>query len=65
MRGGYLRFQAQYLRRIRLPKWQDVPAKVQHELIAAATSGDRQACNAAAFLLYRLTPAEQAAITQE
>ncbi len=65
MRGGYLRFQAQYLRRIRLPKWQDVPAKVQNELIAAATSGDRQACNAAAFLLYRLTAAEQAAITQE
>ena len=65
MRGGYLRFQAQYLRRIRIPKWRDVPAKVQNELIAAATSGDQQACNAAAFLLYRLTPAEQAAITQE
>ena len=65
MRGGYLRFQAQYLRRIRIPKWQNVPEKVQNELIAAATSGDRQACNAAAFLLYRLTPAEQAAIKQE
>ena len=26
MRGGYLRFQAQYLRRIRIPHWDDVPA---------------------------------------
>jgi len=25
MRGGFLRFQAQYLRRIRLPQWRDVP----------------------------------------
>ena len=25
MHGGFLRFQAQYLRRIRLPHWQDVP----------------------------------------
>lgn len=65
MRGGYLRFQAQYLRRIRIPKWQDVPKKVQNELIAAAKSGDQRACNAAIFLLYRLTTAEQAAITKE
>ena len=25
MRGGYLRFQAQYLRRLRVPHWRDVP----------------------------------------
>ena len=25
MRGGYLRFQAQYLRRIHIPHWKDVP----------------------------------------
>jgi len=65
MRGGYLRFQAQYLRRIRIPKWKDVPTKVQNELIAAAASGDQQACNAASFLLYRLSPTEQAAILEE
>ncbi len=65
MRGGYLRFQAQYLRRIRIPKWQDVPVEVQNELITAAASGDREACNAAAFRLYRLTPAEQIAIAEE
>jgi hypothetical protein len=29
MRGGYLRFQAQYLRRIRVPKWSQVPAPLK------------------------------------
>jgi hypothetical protein len=32
MRGGYVRFQAQYLRRIRIPRWRDVPAKLRREL---------------------------------
>ncbi len=32
MRGGCLRFQAQYLRRIRLPKWADVPLEAQQIL---------------------------------
>lgn len=62
MRGGYLRFQAQYLRRIRLPKWDNVTPKLQHALIAAAERGDVTACNNAAFALYDLTPAEQAAL---
>ena len=33
MRGGYLRFQAQYLRRIRLPRWKNVPEEVKKALI--------------------------------
>ena len=33
MRGGYVRFQAQYLRRIRIPCWTDVPPKLQTELM--------------------------------
>ena len=32
MRGGYLRFQAQYLRRLRLPRWRDVPASLRPSL---------------------------------
>jgi hypothetical protein len=32
MRGGCLRFQAQYLRRIRIPKWADIPPNVQQIL---------------------------------
>lgn len=62
MRGGYLRFQAQYLRRIRLPRWTDVPAKIQNELVTAARSNDVTACNRAVFRLYGLSKEERAAL---
>jgi hypothetical protein len=62
MRGGYLRFQAQYLRRIRLPHWSDVPAKMRTNLIGAAERKDKAACNAAVFALYGLTKEERAAL---
>ncbi|WP_233216447.1 Eco57I restriction-modification methylase domain-containing protein [Blastopirellula marina] len=39
MRGGYLRFQAQHLRRIRLPMWETIAAPLQKELIEAGQSG--------------------------
>ena len=59
MRGGYLRFQAQYLRRIHIPYWHDVPENLRNDLIAAATSRDLQACNDAAFRLFGLTNEER------
>jgi hypothetical protein len=59
MRGGYLRFQAQYLRRIRIPCWQDVPEDLRYELIAAAKIQDIKACNSAASRLYGLTHDER------
>ncbi|AWP25031.1 modification methylase PaeR7I [Acidiferrobacter sp. SPIII_3] len=62
MRGGYLRFQAQYLRRIRLPRWQDVPRALQAALIEAAERNDMAAGNQAAWALYGLSPEERAAI---
>jgi hypothetical protein len=62
MRGGYLRFQAQYLRRIRVPYWNSVPAKLRTQLASAAKSGDKGACNVAVSALYRLTPAERYAV---
>ena len=62
MRGGYLRFQAQYLRRIRVPRWNDIPEAIRKALMDAANTGDVEACNQAAFSLYRLTPLEQVAI---
>lgn len=62
MRGGYLRFQAQYLRRIHVPHWQDVPEILRYDLIAAAERRDLQACNSAAFRLYRLTHEERSAL---
>jgi hypothetical protein len=62
MRGGYLRFQAQYLRRLRVPRWRDVPAALRAELITAGKSRDAAACNAAAAVLYNLTLIERQAI---
>lgn len=62
MRGGYLRFQAQYLRRIRLPLWSKVPDKIKNELITAADRHDVGSCNRAVFRLYGLTTDERAAL---
>jgi hypothetical protein len=62
MRGGYLRFQAQYLRRIRVPYWQQVPDDVKQELITAAQHDDRDACNRAVYKLYGLSDAEREAL---
>ena len=62
MRGGYLRFQAQYLRRIRLPEWGKVAPALQRELIDAAEQQDVAACNRAVFKLYGLSDTEQAAL---
>ncbi len=58
MRGGFLRFQAQYLRRIRIPHWKDVPESLRAELKEAATKHDIQACNYAVFNLYGLSQEE-------
>ncbi|HBD9275100.1 TPA: Eco57I restriction-modification methylase domain-containing protein [Legionella pneumophila] len=59
MRGGFLRFQAQYLRRIRIPLWANVPMTLRVELINAATKKDLTACNHTAFKLYGLNYEEQ------
>lgn len=62
MRGGFLRFQAQYLRRIRIPRWSEVSKSLRLELANAAKKRDLEACNQAAFKLYGLSEKEQAAI---
>ncbi|WP_083885745.1 N-6 DNA methylase [Synechococcus sp. PCC 7336] len=62
MRGGFLRFQAQYLRRIRIPFWADVSEEIRQELIDAATDRNLQACNCAAFKLYALSNEERSAL---
>jgi hypothetical protein len=58
MRGGFLRFQAQYLRRIRLPTWAAVSEVMRARLVQAAKSLDLAACDAAACELYGLTASE-------
>jgi hypothetical protein len=60
MRGGFLRFQAQYLRRIRVPHWADVSEPIRQALTAAAEQLDVGACDRAVAELYGLTDAELA-----
>lgn len=62
MRGGYLRFQAQYLRRIRLPRWEAASKDLQRALVAAGRSRDIAACNEAMYALYGLSADERAAL---
>jgi hypothetical protein len=54
MRGGYLRFQAQYLRRIRLPSPADIPAKLKDSLRAAFRRRDFQKLDELALKAYGL-----------
>ncbi len=62
MRGGYLKFQAQYVRRIRVPHWHAVDNELRKALIAAAHKNDRDACDAAVAALYDLTTSELEAL---
>jgi hypothetical protein len=65
MRGDYLRYQAQYLRRIRLPRWSAVADEHRAALKEAGLSGDLAACDRAAFALYGLTEAEIAIVARQ
>jgi Eco57I restriction-modification methylase/TaqI-like C-terminal specificity domain len=60
MRGGFLRFQAQYIRRICIPNWNDVPQTMRKRLIEAATIRDLAGCDNAAYDLYGLSADEVA-----
>jgi len=62
MRGGCFRFQAQYLRRLRIPCWRDIPKRLRAELADAAIRRDVQACNQAVFKMYGLSCEEQLAL---
>lgn len=54
MRGGYLRFQAQYLRRIRLPRPADLPRKLSDALRTAFRHRDFAKLDALALEAYGL-----------
>jgi len=62
MHGGFLRFQAQYLRRIRVPRWKDIPADTKKALIAAAETDAAAGCNAVVSEMYGLTKVERIAM---
>jgi len=48
MSGGFLRFQAQYLRRVRCPRWEELP-NPHRDLLIGAASGTAQECDEAVF----------------
>jgi adenine-specific DNA-methyltransferase len=52
MRGGYLRFQAQYLRRIRVPRLSQVTGRQAQRLRGAFRSRDVAAATEAALAVY-------------
>lgn len=58
MRGGYLRFQAQYLRRIRVPAPKDIPPHSQEALKAAFRNRDRDAATSVTLKLYNIEERE-------
>jgi hypothetical protein len=62
MHGGFLRFQAQYLRKIRLPKWSSVPRQVQAALVEAASAGNVLDCSQQTAKVFRLSEAERSAL---
>ena len=61
MRGGYLRFQAQYLRRIRVPDFRAVSKSLANDLVQAFRARDRQLANRAALEAYGIHRCEMEA----
>jgi hypothetical protein len=56
MSGGFLRSQAQYLRRIRITRWQDVPPALRDELAQVACAKDQRLIDEPVFRPYGLSP---------
>jgi len=61
MRGGTLRFQSQYLRKIRVPEPSSISPELAGELADAFERGDREAANRASLRAYGLESATVAA----
>jgi hypothetical protein len=58
MRGGYLRFQAQYLRRIRVPSPNAIGKRQTKDLVRAFRERDRSLATEVACTIYGIEPAE-------
>jgi hypothetical protein len=55
MRGGFMRFQAQYLRRIRLPHWQNIAVDLRQKLIEASMTNNQSNSRILVSKIYNLT----------
>ena len=58
MRGDYLRFQAQYLRKIRLPKWSSIDDILKSQLVKLSETENKQLLREVVSDLYGLTSSE-------
>lgn len=58
MRGGYLRFQAQYLRKIRIPHWSSVSPEIQDRIAQVSETNDPHMRNKIVSELYGLSADE-------
>jgi hypothetical protein len=58
MRGGYLRFQAQYLRRVRVPKPGSIPPEQAKQLAKAFRHRDREFATKLALEIYQVKASE-------
>jgi hypothetical protein len=65
MRGDCLRFQAQYLRRICVPYWQDVPPSLRKKLIDAGKANDIKASVGLVARLYGLSACQKAVLAKQ
>lgn len=64
MRGGFLRYQAQYLRRIRLPRWETLGSSRQKRLISAAARADYSTCGRILAEFLNLSASEISALEE-
>lgn len=64
MSGGFLRFQAQYLRRIRLPPWHTVPLELQADLVTASARTIQAQIDAPVFRMFGLSTEDARTVSQ-
>ncbi len=64
MSGDYLRFQAQYIRRIHLPRWRDISEPTRRQLHALAGSQSIQDIDSAVWDAYNLKRSEIEVVTK-
>jgi len=62
MAGGFLRFQAQYLRRIRCPHWDHLGVPARQALIAVASEPDQDIVDSVVMPLYGLMGSDAEAV---
>jgi len=65
MRSGTMRFEAQYLKMIHIPRYDDISDELRKRLFEAFEKRDRVAATEAAFDAYRLSGEEREAILDE